>query len=693
MKEKINFSKLFINLMFSVCMLFVLCAGFFLYPINFEISTNAANLSNENQELEEQPPIEEDYSIFIYEPIFSTFYNNKTYFVDKYDHYLKIHDIETNSFEKNPLSLSMYSEIISATSTNNFLFLLVVKDSKHIVICVDLNELAITELEHDDLNINENYDKISATILSDNEYAVTLTPNNVTSSTLPMILTATFDEEQDTIDLKVFTVDIMQTNQIQEELYGPLFKVLITKFNGTNYLLLMYSRNFVYCNISFDNSTIPVNSIISIQNQTGIDLSAPIANVNILTLNETPYLLITNIYEEDESTETIEKRITSKLYSFSIGSTATDYFNYENEEFKTNSNILTNGNYLIFSNKQNITYVSVEKKDDEYVREVSNSTNPDILIDYYDDSDFIYYTLNEETILLTSPWNYSEPICTLPVNSNIICVGNITIEGSNLAIFDYKYCMYTVEDKNYIGYVKTANLTAKNKVSVNIYGQITSEKPYPRVKTVANTTLYSLPTVNLGIIKRDASGVKLNSYAVEQIIYNSKVEVIDAICTYSFKNKSNADEIMLKVKVNDKNIGYITKSSLIDPSDINNFVITNSSIKGYTYVYLQESLTSPVIALLSDGYRVRINGTRNVKTGFTNITFNDEYGNEFSGYIKIDSVGSDSWSTLQIIGCVLITINIGLLVLILIFKHKNIGQNGQKYLKNKKENYKKNNQI
>ena len=62
------------------------------------------------------------------------------------------------------------------------------------------------------------------------------------------------------------------------------------------------------------------------------------------------------------------------------------------------------------------------------------------------------------------------------------------------------------------------------------------------------------------------------------------------------------------------------------------------------------------------------------------ITFNDEYGNEFTGYILTDSLGSDSWTTMQIIGCILIAINIGLLILILKFKKNSIGLNGSKYI-------------
>ena len=51
-----------------------------------------------------------------------------------------------------------------------------------------------------------------------------------------------------------------------------------------------------------------------------------------------------------------------------------------------------------------------------------------------------------------------------------------------------------------------------------------------------------------------------------------------------------------------------------------------------------------------------------------------------TGYILTDTIDTDSWTTLQIIGCVLIAINVGLLILILRFKRNSIGTNGSKYL-------------
>ena len=162
---------------------------------------------------------------------------------------------------------------------------------------------------------------------------------------------------------------------------------------------------------------------------------------------------------------------------------------------------------------------------------------------------------------------------------------------------------------------------------------------------------------------------------------NSKIEWLDSIFDYTAANSQ-----YIKVKVNDLQEGYIETDSLIPASDAKDFVITNAYIKeDGTNVYLEANTNSPIIDILKSSKRVRINGARNTKTGFTYITFNDEYGNEFSGYIKTDFVKSDGWSTLQIVGCILIAINVGLLILILYFRETRIGFGGQKYVKEKEK--------
>ena len=241
-------------------------------------------------------------------------------------------------------------------------------------------------------------------------------------------------------------------------------------------------------------------------------------------------------------------------------------------------------------------------------------------------------------------------------------------------INDYQYCFCTINDKNITGYIKSVDIASKPTISVDDY-------EYQVVKVIPNTNLYLYPTKILDAVIADNVQIGV----VSQIKENSKVEIIDPICRYTANGTK-----FVKVKINGSEVGYIDYSNIIAPSELVDFVETNASIKNdNTLVYLTTDENSPVIYRLDKDYRVRINGTRDTKSGYTSITFNDEYGNEFTGYIVTDTLGADSWSTLQIIGCVLIAINTGLLILILLFRKHKIGKNGTKYLTSEKENYKK----
>ena len=182
---------------------------------------------------------------------------------------------------------------------------------------------------------------------------------------------------------------------------------------------------------------------------------------------------------------------------------------------------------------------------------------------------------------------------------------------------------------------------------------------------------------------------ELDSYIIQTITDNSRIKILDVLCGYE-----SDGAVMLKVQVNESAIGYIEKVVIIDPNDKVNFIITNASIKeDNTIVYFEPNKNSEVWGSLKKDYRIRINGARDTKSGFTSISFNDEYGNKFSGYIITDAIGADSWSALQIVGLILIAINIGLLILILRFRKQYIGNDGQIYVKHKKPNYVENSDL
>ena len=226
--------------------------------------------------------------------------------------------------------------------------------------------------------------------------------------------------------------------------------------------------------------------------------------------------------------------------------------------------------------------------------------------------------------------------------------------------------MFSYAGKNHCGFIPSYALD--NKPVINL-----SDTNYkPRVKVWPKTRLYSLPTT---ITAGSIGSSDLSSNVIMEILDNYELEVLDVICAYVANNSR-----MIKVRVNGDKIGYIEEKNIRNPANIVDFVITNATIQhDSTVVYHSASKDSTSLTFtLNKGKNVRINGARNTSTGWTSITFNDEFGNEFTGYVETDFIKADEWSTLQIIGCVLIAVNVGLLFLILIYKKNHLGANGHK---------------
>ena len=149
---------------------------------------------------------------------------------------------------------------------------------------------------------------------------------------------------------------------------------------------------------------------------------------------------------------------------------------------------------------------------------------------------------------------------------------------------------------------------------------------------------------------------------------NSKIEIIDMICGYT----SNST-LFVMVKVNNNEIGYIDFNQIQNKNEFNIHITNNATVKlDNANVYLNESTDSPIIQTLKSGTRIQINSSRSQKNGLTHITFTDEYGNVFSGYLLSDYIEIDGWTNMQILGSIFIAVNIGVLILILLFKKKRL---------------------
>lgn len=655
------------NILLMICLcIFSICSFFFAFNCNELRCTYASNSPSNN----------ESESIFIRNPEYSTFYNNKIYFYDSYDQKIKSYDTVNEVFDEDTISLSNYIIIDSASYQDTFFFI-VKQDEIYLLLSINLNDCSTTKIS---LVTGATFTKLSVQKLNINEdecFIISLNSIDENNKKCPylMVLSSSYEK----ISLSKINFDTTKENL--EEIQNNLFKfvAIMAKNADEINLMFVYNNKVSYSEISTSSLSIEdillTKSTILFDSLDNTNDDIQIGNVNYMKVNDRNHLIVT--YDEENDSK---KQTYSKLYPFVIGDGVTTSFIYRaNIESANSKFVLANQNYLVYPSDQTIIYKEIEynSTNDSYSSKTDDIKNPKIEVVYYEEINFVYKKTTSKTILTKTPWD-NDAITTLPENYDVINIGEGKIEKNNETITDYTYCFVTINNTNYSGYISSENLTNKSIVNLEDY-------KYKVVKAVPNSNLYTAPTKVAGtyVTKTLISGTKT------QIKDNSKVKILDVICEYTANNTT-----FIKVQVNDLEIGYIDISNIIAPSETVDFVITNSSIQNdKTKVYQDTNTNSTVIGELKKGYRVRVNGKRNTKTGITCITYNDEYGNEFTGYIVTDDLKTDSWSALQIVGCILIAINVGLLILILIFKKNHIGLNGSKYLKNKKENYKVENDL
>lgn len=616
------------------------------------------------------------HSNFIYSPTYSVFYHQSIYFFDEYDNLLKIY--KNNKLDDSALDVSTLGNIIDATYFGEYIFVLskttIDLEEKLCLSIIDITEFEITKTITLD-SLNASYTGISICEY-ENDWLISLSPANTEeTANAPAILTLnkTSNEITNTCFL-----------QIETTYLKDLFDVCVIKSAGTNendvYMVLTFGKTIYFfgttitklsteTSISIDTSK---TSLYETLESSSSNIS--LADVNTISVNGKLLFLITYTELIDEESNTYGTY--SKLYTYTVDA-IDEQKKFESVlKISTQSKgfIMTSNSYVLYpvQNEQSIVYTEISYNSSNEV--YSDNTfagikNPTLDIQYKSESSFEYVYANKQTLLLSNPWSYFGNDNYVIENArDLIVIGSAKISGQNSAIEDYKYCLFTIADKNLKGYVKTEDLTAKSAYAYTF--------EYCQVQP--NTKLYSLPTTVVG------SGIDkitdtLNATIISSIPENSTIKIISAIYKYMANEKT-----MVKVEVNGSQIGYIEYDKIIKPGS-RDFIVTNASIKSdNTEIYLSADPSSAIIWTLDKGYRIRINGSRNTETGYTSITFNDEYGNEKTGYVLTDKISSDSWTTMQIIGCVLIAINIGLLVLIIRFKMKNIGSDGSKYIEKEK---------
>lgn len=659
-----------LKILFNHCFIFILIIPILIGTIfNVKISLkNAVNnskftfASNDFNAFSETSQ-DVQYSIFINNPTYSFKYNSNIYFIDQYDNNLKIFNINDSEFYSKYLNLSKFGKILDCNCIDGYIFAITQIENHNYILKInlDLSNLTANLILNDSTTyiLEKNFTKISASKIKDNIY-LTLTPETQNNNLSPKILKINLVSNSISNELNI---EFDET--LKSKINPTLFKIILdTSSNSTDYLHLIFARSSGLISANIPTSSIENDSTIMLfdtnfernLDSTNFDSqkykSVNLKGINLTYQNDEKFLFVTyDAVQIDDSICSYTKIYKLNISLFGSGSIFTNIFQFDNP---VTDHLTVSENYILYPSNQNINFVELTGFDSEITSTAHTISNPNLIVKYYEENDFVFAKTTKETALLSNPWN-STGIIQISDNSDIIIIGNGYIENQKLELEDFKYCLYTFGNKNYLGYINIENYTKKEIVSIDSLDANIC-------KVITGTALYNLPTKVLG----DNITSTLKSSIITTISDNSRIEIIDLICDY----KSN-NSIFVKVKVNNDKIGYIETNQIQKKLDINKYITCNATIKlDGANLYESATTESSVILTLNSGTRIKVTGSRDKVTGMTEITFQDEYGNLFSGFVVSDYISNDGWTTMQIIGAILIAVNIGILILIIYFINK-----------------------
>lgn len=287
-------------------------------------------------------------------------------------------------------------------------------------------------------------------------------------------------------------------------------------------------------------------------------------------------------------------------------------------------------------------------------------TNPACNISALDSRDYKYYKLNTSTNFIPDLGN-EEGTFDIEEGEYVTEIATVTL-GDTITLSGYKYVLYTK-------YQQDGNAW----VGKNYYGYL----------YIDNDTLISIDPLDPEetIIKVND---QTNLYAYPSVVQDSKNQIV-------YKISQNLPVIFIKnlaeyqTGYNDAGQTYKTNFALVQVGDYVGFIdisrqipqdkrvilaLPNAKIIANTNIYESADKSSLVIGKLKENDAVKIIGRRD-QTGMIKIAYNDQAGNYYEGYILASYVRSNSYTTLQIVGTVLVVLNI-LFLLVLIATRKKI---------------------
>jgi len=318
----------------------------------------------------------------------------------------------------------------------------------------------------------------------------------------------------------------------------------------------------------------------------------------------------------------------------------------------TSLNINANVMSICFNDSQKVMIANLS--DQNGALEITTKVeaiNPNIRNVFLDVSniEFMEVAGGVDVNLYEKPYS-SLSVVVIPNGSKLtrIGYGEIFYEGESTysRVYGYDYYMVTINGTNYYGYLDVSStvslITNNTSIPYAFARQGAKVYKYPsRTEDSVNTVIKTLTDVTKLELRRDISAY---SYSV-----------------------SGSTRSFYEVLIDDQ-IGYVEAND-IDSVPETTRVQTNATVLRDSVIYQNKDGTVELYNA-QEGKRVRIIEHRVGREKYTKITFNDDDGITCTGYILSENIKADAWSTLQIIGFVLVVFSVVLLVVILIVRNR-----------------------
>lgn len=551
-------------------------------------------------------------TLFIRDAKVMTNNNNNAFIYDDLDKQIKMLDL--SSEELNLTLTAPATEVLSMRATAANLFVLT-SSSLNVLSATTLESVTLENLTAvTDFSI---FSSISLFEKTQTEILIILTPKSSSDKKLT-ILNINLAENKITESFEVTFKDSF----ITQDLSDGFTSVNILGYETNSIKILLQSGSHFY---TFGFNT---------------DTKAAIDTWTTLTFDEQSlYSMITNVDDTQVIVTVSATKISYFTYDPALSPAISDVGGIELESIADislyNSKLITkkNGSF-------SASVYDLSKSDSmplEIISTLSKSyTNVVFESAVLPATEIQFFSLTSEAMSYLSP--YSPDGTLIPSGTHVALLSIPTVNGND---FGYSYCLVVSGENNIFGYIKSDALSPL----------LESENPYNDVFVIDGTNLYTLPS--------NVTGEENGNPIISKLSMNDKVKVLSTACDANMGGRQ-----YVQVEVNGKT-GYILRDRIYGTYKNYNLIVTNAYTKTGVDVYAEADTTSEIIDSLHAGARIKVLSTRRIDSNFMQVTYNDDNGNVVTGYVLSSAIETDSWSMLQILGMVLVIINLLFLLVIL----------------------------